>query len=326
MVPNQCHDRFAMYVYSAEHVRQYLDSMVQSATRSHQRANPDDITKMKAAWPPLPEQRAIAAYLDRETERIDALLDKKQRLIDLLEEKRTALISHAVTKGLDDDAEMQDSGVEWLGAIPAGWRVIKLKYLADVQGGIAKGKKYGDDQETTTLPYLRVANVQDGYLDLDDISEIEVALTEVGRYALRPGDVLMNEGGDYDKLGRGAVWNGEIQPCLHQNHVFAVRPKEVESEWLAQVTQTRYAKHFFILRSVQSTNLASISMTSLQDLPVVVPPQEERKQILTTLAQSADRLNALVSKVRDGIARLKEYRTALISAAVTGRIDVRGSA
>jgi type I restriction enzyme S subunit len=281
---------------------------------------------MKAAWPPLPEQRAIAAYLDRETERIDALIDKKERLIDLLDEKRTALISHAVTKGLDDDVAMQDSGVEWLGEIPAGWETARLKFLADVQGGIAKGKTYDDDIETVDLPYLRVANVQDGYLNLDEISEIEVAVDDVERYALHPGDVLMNEGGDFDKLGRGTVWHGEIQPCLHQNHVFAVRPRTLESEWLALITQARYAKHFFILHSVQSTNLASISMTSLQGLPVVLPPKKERRRILEHVQQQTSHIDSLLDKVRDGIDRLEEYRTALISAAVTGQIDVREEA
>lgn len=288
------------------------------------RVSPDQIGSQVIVRPPLPEQRAIAAYLDRETERIDALVKKKEQLIELLEEKSTALISHAVTKGLDADAKMKDSGVEWIGKIPAGWEVVCLKHIADVQGGIAKGKRHGDDVDTVQLPYLRVANVQDGFLDLEEISEIEVTLEEARRYALQDGDVLMNEGGDFDKLGRGAVWNGEIAPCLHQNHVFAVRPHEVESDWLAQITRTTYAKHFFILRSVQSTNLASISMSSLKELPVVLPPAQERQHILQTVSQTASTLDTLISKVRDGIDRLKEYRIALISAAVTGQVDVRG--
>ncbi|MCS4038729.1 restriction endonuclease subunit S [Salinibacter ruber] len=275
------------------------------------------------ALPPLVEQRAIATFLDRETERIDTLIEKKERLIDLLEEKRTALISRVVTKGLDADVEMQDSGVEWLGEIPAGWDVARLKFLSEVQSGIAKGKRYDDNVETVELPYLRVANVQDGFLNLDEVSEIEVAVDEVRRYLLQSGDVLMTEGGDYDKLGRGTVWNGDIEPCLHQNHIFAVRPRSVESEWVALITQTRYAKHFFIVQSVHSTNLASISMSSLQDLPVVVPPRETRQAILDHVDRETERIDTLVRKVEAAIDRLKEYRTALISAAVTGQIDVR---
>ena len=289
-----------------------------------QKRVPDDfIENLRWPLPPPDEQRTIAAFLDRATDRIDALIDNKERLVALLEEKRSALVSHVVTTGLGPDAELQDSGVAWLGQIPAGWDVVRLKFLADVQSGITKGKKYDEEEETVALPYLRVANVQDGYLNLDEIAEIEVAVDEVNRYALRRGDVLMNEGGDFDKLGRGTVWTGEIEPCLHQNHVFAVRPRDIESEWLAAITLTHYAKHFFILRSVQSTNLASISMTSLQNLPVVVPPSDERQEVLKHVDEKTAQIDTLIERVEDGIERLREYRTALISAAVTGEIDVR---
>ena len=285
--------------------------------------NAEELGRFEVTVPTLEEQRAIAAYLDRETERIDALIEKKEQLIDLLEEKRNSLISRVVTKGLDDDVEMKDSGVEWLGEIPAGWDVVRLKFLTEVQSGIAKGKRYGDDVETVELPYLRVANVQEGFLNLDEISEIEVAVDEVDRYLLQAGDVLMTEGGDYDKLGRGTVWTGNIEPCLHQNHIFAVRPHSIESEWVALITQAQYAKHFFIMQSVQSTNLASISRSSLQDLPVVVPPPGSRQVILDHLDRETKRIDALIDKIETAIDRLKEYRTALISAAVTGQIDVR---
>ena len=133
----------------------------------------------------------------------------------------------------------------------------------------------------------------------------------------------MTEGGDYDKLGRGTVWSGEIDPCLHQNHIFAVRPDSVGPEWIAAITRASYAKHFFILRSVQSTNLASISMSSLENLPVVCPPSQERSDILQYLDEQVDRIGNLIDAVKEAIDRLKEYRTALISAAVTGQIDVR---
>ena len=126
--------------------------------------------------------------------------------------------------------------------------------------------------EQVRLPYLRVANVQDGYLDLAEIATIEIAVTEVGRYLLQPGDVLMNEGGDFDKLGRGYIWRGEIAPCSHQNHVFAVRPRRVSPEWLNAIPGSAYAQFYFKTRSKQSTNLASISSTNLMELPVILPP------------------------------------------------------
>jgi type I restriction enzyme, S subunit len=209
--------------------------------------------------PPLAEQRAIAAFLDAETARIDALVAKQEALIATLQEKRRALISHAVTKGLDPAAPMKDSGVPWLGAVPAHWEVKWLKFIAKVRTGVAKGRDLGT-HETVEVPYMRVANVQDGYLDLSDVSTITLARSELSRHLLQRGDVLMNEGGDFDKLGRGYVWSEEIKPCIHQNHVFAVRLQNPEDAyWLNLVTQTSYAKQYFISRSKQSTNLASIS-------------------------------------------------------------------
>jgi len=119
--------------------------------------------------------------------------------------------------------QYKDSGIEWLGSVPAHWEVTRLKFIAHVQTGVAKGKD-NTGQQTIMVPYLRVANVQDGYLDLDEVATIEIPADDLPRYRLRAGDVLMNEGGDFDKLGRGHVWDGSIDPCIHQNHVFAVRP------------------------------------------------------------------------------------------------------
>lgn len=131
--------------------------------------------------------------------------------------------------------------------------------------------------------YLRVANVQDGYLALENMAEIEIPETDLPRYLLQSGDVLMNEGGDFDKLGRGHVWRAEIAPCIHQNHVFAVRPHGVSPEWGNAITGSNYAQFYFMTRSKQSTNLASISSTSIMELPVVLPPPEEQKALLTFL-------------------------------------------
>jgi type I restriction enzyme S subunit len=293
------------------------------ASSSMQNISQETVRNLIIPLPPISEQRAIISFLNRETVRIDALVAKKERLIELLQEKRTALINQAVTKGLDPSASMKDSGMEWLGEIPAHWQVKRLKFLAQVRTGITKGRT-PPVTAAIELPYLRVANVQNGYLDLEDISTITVGVDEVPSYALKAGDVLMNEGGDYDKVGRGTVWGGQIDPCLHQNHVFAVRPNgHVEPQWLATITLTSYAKHYFIINSKQSTNLASISSTNLAELPVVVPPAIDRSAILMHIHQETGKLDALIAKVREHIEKLREYRAALISAAATGKIDVR---
>lgn len=261
-------------------------------------------------------------FLDHETAKIDRLIAKQEELIALLQEKRQAVISHAVTKGLDPAAPMKDSGVEWLGEVPAHWEVKRLKFIATVQTGVAKGKDL-KDRETIEVPYLRVANVQDNRLDLDDVSTIEIPIDELLRYLLQPGDVLMNEGGDFDKLGRGHIWNGEIKNCIHQNHVFAVRPDNVSPEWLNTITYSKYAKQYFMSRSKQSTNLASISSRNVMELPVVLPGYEEQNLILDFIDTQLAQLDALASKAEKAVALLQERRTALISAAVTGKINVR---
>ena len=280
-----------------------------------------------SVWvPPLEEQRAIATFLDCETAKIDALVAKQERLIALLQEKRAALISHAVTKGLDPDVEVKDSGIPWLGEIPGHWEVRRLKFAANVQSGVAKGRDL-EGRKIINPPYLRVANVQNGYVDLSDVATIAIAEDEIDRYSLKAGDVLMTEGGDFDKLGRGTVWEAQIEPCVHQNHIFAIRPYcGVSSYWISTITQTDYARHYFILRSKQSTNLASISSTNLMELPVVLPPDSEQEAILIHLGHETAKLDALIAKAQEMIERLQEYRTALISAAVTGKIDVRCNA
>jgi type I restriction enzyme, S subunit len=278
------------------------------------------ISQLGLPLPSFDEQRAIADFLDIETTRIGELIREKEGLIDLLHEARQSFVSGL----LSGDAKAGSrSGNEWIPYLPDGWQIKRLKHLAQVRSGIAKGKDT-EGRETVELPYLRVANVQDGHLDLDEVSTIEVELSAVERFSLQPGDVLMNEGGDYDKLGRGALWSGEVSPCLHQNHVFAVRPVEEDlSEWIAAITQTKYAKFYFMNNAKQSTNLASISQTNVKELPVLLPPKKVRQELLARAKREAKAIAELVAHTRDEIGLLKELRAATIADAVLGRVDVR---
>jgi type I restriction enzyme S subunit len=299
----------------------FVESVVaDSVGVSYPAIAPSVLGSLPIPAPPPAEQRAIADFLDRETAKIDALIATQERLIALLDEKRQATITHAVTKGLDPNAPMKESEVPLVGLIPQSWQVVRLRHLANVQNGIALGRKA--ESITSEIPYLRVANVQDGYLDLSEVKTIPVTHEEMRRHALKAGDVLMNEGGDKDKLGRGAIWRGEVSPCIHQNHVFAVRPHGVDPEWLTTITGSNYAKCFFDSRGKQTTNLASISSSNLQELPVIMPPDQERHLILQYLGQRLRSLDALHAKVGASMTHMRERRTALITAAVTGQIDV----
>ena len=288
---------------------------------SYPAVNATDLADVPIFVHPLRTQRAIADYLDRETTRLDALVAAKRRLLLLLAEKRRAIVTRAVTRGLDPRAPMRDSGVPWLGEIPAHWRLARLKFVADVRGGLALGKDYGFGI-LKEYCYVRVANVQDGYLHLDDVKTVRVPQTEAENFLLREGDVLMNEGGDDDKLGRGCIWNGEITPCLHQNHVFAVRPRLVEPEWIDVWASSDTARFHFELYAKRTTNLASISAANLKELPLPVPPREERLEIASNCAETRERFASACSTVTGTIALLEERRAALISAAVAGRLDV----
>jgi type I restriction enzyme S subunit len=270
--------------------------------------------------PPLEEQRAISAYLDVETERIDGLIDEKRRLLNSLTELKSTRITEIVT---GQDVASQPTGDVWLPKIPDGWSLKRLKYLGQVRSGLAKGKKNDAGSTTVERPYMRVANVQEGYIDLRDVAVIEVAENEVDRYALKIGDVLMNEGGDYDKVGRGAMWEGLVEECLHQNHVFAVRLDDIEwAPWLAAVTRTSYAKFYFMNNSKQSTNLASINQTNVKEFPVVLPPASKRDALLDTLTAELKRIDDLTQHVKRELDVLAEFRSATITDAVLGRLDV----
>ncbi|MCC4602568.1 restriction endonuclease subunit S [Xanthomonas campestris] len=168
--------------------------------------------------------------------------------------------------------------------LPEGWSRRPLHEVADVRTGVAKGKTGLIDP--VELPYLRVANVQDGFIDLSEVKTIAVERHQIDRYSLQAGDILMTEGGDFDKLGRGAVWGGTLDPCLHQNHVFAVRAKRelVNPLFLSALSGSEYGRTYFLGCAKRSTNLASINSSQLKAFPVLLPPVPEQDRIAHILS------------------------------------------
>lgn len=191
---------------------------------------------------------------------------------------------------------------------PKNFSISRLDQVTNIGSGITKGKKYGL-KKLVAVPYIRVANVQAGYLDLKEIKTIDVAEAEIERFLLKSGDVLMTEGGDWDKLGRGAVWDDSISPCIHQNHIFRVRPnvKKILPFYLDALLQTSYAKSFFQRASKQTTNLATINKTQLSAFPVPLPPIEQQQKfcemrnsvakLVFQMEKSATELDALMQAV-----------------------------
>jgi type I restriction enzyme, S subunit len=173
---------------------------------------------------------------------------------------------------------------------------------------------------TLELPYLRVANVQDGYLDLADVKTVRIFSSDLERFQLKCGDVLMNEGGDYDKLGRGTVWENQIPVCLHQNHVFRVRCRSdvLNCYFLAAVSGSETGKRYFLRSSKQSTNLASINSTQLNAFEVPVPNLTEQVTIIRVLAAQDNQLTVETT----GLMKLRALKSALMADLLTGRVRV----
>lgn len=278
---------------------------------------------MEIPLPPLPEQRQIATFLDHKCGLIDTCIQKKTRLIELLKEQKQAIINKAVTRGLDDRVHLKPSGIEWLGEVPEHWEVKKLKHVARMQNGLALNEK-NVPANSVSVPYLRVANVQDGYIDLTEVKEVRISPEQIERYSLEKGDLLMNEGGDFDKLGRGVVWEGQISPCIHQNHVYALKvKKDRDPYWINLLSLTFYGKCYFISKSKKTTNLASISSKNIMEFPVLMPPENEINEIKKFVEEEEMRVGAIITRIEREIELMQEYKTTLIAEAVTGRIDVR---
>ncbi|MFC5748811.1 restriction endonuclease subunit S [Actinomadura rugatobispora] len=205
---------------------------------------------------------------------------------------------------------------------PAGTSapLVRLGYLARVQSGITVDASRQHTEDKVTLPYLRVANVQAGRLALDSVTEITVSRTTAATATLLPGDVLMTEGGDLDKLGRGTVWRSEIPVCLHQNHVFAVRPNpRLDPDYLAYLTQSAYARHYFESTGTKTTNLASTSSSKIRDFKIPLWPLEKQRRITDFLDAETARIDQVMSVSRRTIDLLEERRWASIYNGVTGQ-------
>lgn len=280
--------------------------------------NPTELATLPVWLPPYPEQKSIAAFLDRETAKIDDLIAKKEHSIALLEEKRQAMISRAVTKGLDPDAPMKDSGIEWIGEIPVGWEVKRLKNIADINSEVLSEMTSPDFE----MKYVDISNVDSngsiiGYQDL-----IFGNAPSRARRIVRNGDTIVSTVRTY--LRAIAFINNPPSNLIVSTGFAVLRAKnDVVPQYLFSLARCEPFIQTVMANSV-GVGYPAINPSVLSSLPAWLPPLEEQKSIAAFLDRETEKIDKLVDKIKEQIEKLKEYRTALISAAVTGKIDVRG--
>jgi type I restriction enzyme, S subunit len=311
--PTVVDPRFFVYAMSGVGTRE-ARRRAHGSTR--QRLPLNEMLRVPIPLPSMQRQRRAVNYLDAQTERMDALIKMNERSERLVRERLDAVLAMSVGT---DVIERSDG-------VPVGLRDMTnapLYTLAEVQSGLTLNAA-STDATAPLWPYLRVANVQDGRLDLRALKTVHVPTEIAHRHLLRPGDVLMTEGGDPDKLGRGTVFRGEVEGCLHQNHVFAVRPDQrlLSPSYLALVTRTPYARAYFEKTSTKSTGIASTNASKIGAWRVPLPPREVQDQIVARTDAAAALTDEVCQRLLDQRTLLQERRQALITAAVTGQIEV----
>ncbi len=283
--------------------------------------NQDAIGGLPLVLPPPREAEKLASYVDSETARIDALITKKTRFIELLREKRQALITHAVTKGLDSNVKMKDSGVEWLGEVPEHWDVCRLRrILSDSTYGISESLS-----DFGAVGVLRMGDIQNGEVLTDNLGfvpEVEDSLL------LHKGDLVFNRTNSLEKIGKvGLVRSEPESPLSFASYLVRFRPqKGVFEEYLHYFLNSSYAGAFSRAEAIPAIGQANLNPEKYSYMFLVVPPEDEQRAIVAFVKIEVARLDSLIDKSERSIELLKERRSALITSAVTGQIDLREAA
>ncbi len=267
-----------------------------------------DIRKLWCAIPPLEEQTAIARILDT----VDKAIELTSKAVEFARVLDHSLLNHLLECGLTVGSGQKPKR-------PAHWQIKRVDEVAEVGSGVTLGRDVSGSKYVE-LPYLRVANVQDGHLDLSVIKTVKVRIEEVDRYRLEAGDVLMTEGGDLDKLGRGTLWEGQIPDCLHQNHIFRIRANRavLNPRFFAYVVESDITKGYFLRVAKRTTNLASTNKTQVRAFRFPVPPLREQERIVEIISTAKAQLRGLMRK-KEAFRRLKQ---ALMRDLLTGKVRV----
>jgi type I restriction enzyme S subunit len=309
--------RYCSYLFNSD---QYRSEMIKRAKITTMTTiDQEAILSVAVVRPPVEEQGIVAAFLDRETAKIDALVAEQQRLIELLKEKRQAVISYAVTKGLNPAAPMKDSGIKWLGDVPEHWANQTLNSRFSIELG-----KMLDESRITgrhLVPYLRNTDVQWGAINFEDLPEMDITEGEYNRYTVENGDLLVCEGGE---VGRAALVTSKPGVIGFQKALHRFRSRGVGEVPRYMYYTLVWAAGTGVFSTAGSSTIAHLTGEQLRKYRFPKPPLPEQSVIVRCLDDKTSEIDKLTEEAESGIILLQERRTALISAAVTGKIDVRG--
>lgn len=317
--PTGVESRFLSYLLRAYDLSKVFYSMGGGLRQSMKYA---DVARLPVLAPPAQEQQAIAIFLDRETAKIDVLIAEQEKLLTLLAEKRQATISHAVTRGLDPNAPMKDSGVPWLGEVPAHWEVSPLKYISRIGNGSTPNRDNPDYWSDTGFPWLNSSVVNQDEVTEAERFVTEFALKECHLPVIRPPAVLVGITGQGKTRGMAAPLMFEATISQHLAYV-TPEAGRLEVAYLLRVLEIAYGTLRTDSESAGSTK-GAITCDQLSRFTIPLPPLDEQGAIAKHIDNKAAHFEKLASDSREAIALLKERRSALIAAAVTGQIDVRG--
>lgn len=282
--------------------------------------NYSEMRNISLSLPDSAEQTTIATFLDRETAKLDNLVTKQERLIELLQEKRQALISHAVTKGLNPDAPMKDSGVEWLGRVPEHWEVKRLRFIGEAIIGLTYDPSQVVDESDGVL-VLRSSNVQGGRITFDDNVYVNADIPE--KLTTRVGDILIcSRNGSRALIGKNAMIGTDSAGVTFGAFMTIFRSSS--NAFLFYVFNSMIFD--YQAGSFMTSTVNQLTVGNLYGFEVPMPPGNEQSSIVEYLDHETSKLDALIKKSRRSIELMREHRTALISAAVTGKIDIREAA
>lgn len=306
--------------YSLPFYLKIINDLTYYTTVKHLSNN--DLFEQKFLVPNSQEQITIANYLDQKTTQIDDLIAKKERLIQLLEEERTAIINQAVTKGLDPTVPMKDSGIEWLGEIPAHWEVKRIKYI----GKIISGYSFKSEDFTQTgVRVMKISNIQTMRVDWTDDSYLpENFLTEYERFKINKGDLVFALTRPIISTGiKATIVNEQEKILLNQRNAVLKSGDKLNVRWMYyMIFNEKFKEHFESL--IDGTGQQpNISSNDIANINIPLPELNEQNEIVQFLDSKMENVETIISKYQKEIELLKEYKTALISEVVTGKVDVR---